>query len=978
MARSVKWRLIIIGIVLAFALFNLYPTLRWASLSESRRAELTGRWEQQTEELREDLKWDRLNDKDRLADIEGMIAPLQEAYAGEELDEAFWQRVKNPDLAALSEEEKEDFLSLCEKLTGKEIASDAPPEELKKKLTPLRNVEKDKKFWKWVEDPKWGSLKKKEQQKYRENVLEFTGKRIPRNASVTRNVKNWLVRWWQGDENQIISLGLDLKGGSYFVLEVEEAKGVSPADAMKGAIGVLSDRINRTGVREPIIQQQGFNKIVIQLPGMTSVERQRNLIERQASMRWMLVDEDRMKLSQFSDERLLNLYDNALKELRAEFKEKTDEAGNPVEWTLSDLDAKLEDSLPPDTILRVYEHEERVEGRKAMQRPPLLLQSSDDQPEVIKGDEITGALATRDPETGESVINFTLNRAGADKFSQVTREYNSESKNAVRESGRGRRGWRLAILLDEEVISAPAIRSEIYDRGQITGIFTPEEARDLAIQLKAGALPAKLNIVAQRSIGPTLGADSVRKGVFAAVLGLILVAAFMMVYYLVAGAIADFALTFNIVIILGVLASLRATLTLPGIAGIILTIGMAVDANVLIFERIREELTAAKKIGAAIDSGYQKAFRTILDANVTTFITALVLYYIGSGPVRGFAVTLMIGIATSMFTAIVVTRVVMDVLLRFKRFQRLPMLAFLRQPKLDFIAWRKKAFVISIVLIIAGMISFGAKWSRNFGIDFSGGTSATLVFQNEIAQADLSKIRATLDSDSNIEDFNLRRLRLQGEKKDTGVIIDAKLSGGADASALAEKVGNLLPGNPVVSKSEETVYPTVANRLWKQALIAVVVAMLGIVIYISWRFEFRFAVGAILAIVHDVLVTLGLLTGLFILARRQLNLPVVAAVLTIIGYSINDTIVVCDRIREDLKIMKGVDLKTIINTSINQTLSRTLLTSLTTLLVVFCLFLFGGQAINDFAFALLVGVIVGTYSSIFVASPIVYLLERKS
>lgn len=985
MTASVRRRLIIIGIVLAFALFNLYPTLKWASLSQSGRVKLAARWEKQSKELRENLNWDRLSPEEKLADIGEILSPLQEAYEDSKPDKKFWERVNNPDVADLSDDEKESFLFFCEKLIGKEIPRDASSDQLKELIAPIRKLRKDldKDFWNWVQHPKWENLSKKVRREYRRIILQLTGKRIPRTPTVARNIRNWLKRWWEGDESQVISLGLDLKGGSYFVLEIERGSDMSLADlgdATKGAIVVLSERVNRTGVREPIIQQQGINKIIVQLPGITDVNRQRRLIERQASMRWMLVDEDRLKLSQFSEKRLLELYQRTVEELDTEVRDKKDERGNPVEWTMSDLDEKLEEVLPPDTILRVYEREERRGGRKVKETTPLILQSSPEEPEVVKGDELTKAQATRDPNTAEPVIAFSLNREGTRRFGEKTREFSAESKNRIR-TPQGYRGWRLAILLDDKIISAPGIRTEIVRSGQIEGNFTPEEARDLAIQLKAGALPAKLKIVAQNTIGPTLGADSIRKGVSAAILGLVLVVLFMAVYYLLAGMIANFALALNMVIILGVLASLRATLTLPGIAGIILTIGMAVDANVLIFERIREELAAAKKIGAAIDSGYQKAFRTILDANVTTFISALVLYYVGSGPVRGFAVTLMIGIATSMFTAIVVTRVVFDLLLKSRRFRGLPMLAFLHNPKLDFVRQRKKALVISLVLILVGMTSFGAKWSKNFGIDFSSGQSATLVFEKEVTRGQVAKIRSALASSPDIESFNLRRIRLQEDDFHRGVAVDAKIRGSDRSVSLERLVADVLRDDNVLDvKNPPTVakvFPTVADRLWKQAAVALVVAVLGMVIYISWRFEFRFAVGAIVAILHDVLITLGVFTGWFILARRQLNLPIVAAVLAIIGYSINDTIVIFDRIREDMKIMKGVGLKKIINTSINQTLSRTLLTSLTTLVVVLCLFVLGGEAINDFAFALLIGIVVGTYSSMFIASPIVLLLEKR-
>ncbi len=1008
MTRSVKWRLIIIGFVIAFSLFNLYPSLKWMSLSNSEKADLTARWDDQAKELREDLKWNRLTPRERVAEIKTILEPLQAAYKENKLDKTFWERVNNPDLSSLVEDEKEDFLSLCEKLMGSKIPRDAAAEQIKEAVRPLQKVEtalKGKDLQNWAQKPQWDTLKKRDREKYRDIILQLTGKRIARTPSVARNMGNWFTRWWQGDESQVISLGLDLKGGSYFIMEVEKPKGVSLGDATEGAIRVLTDRVDRMGVREPVIQRQGLNKIIVQLPGLTDISRQRRLLERQASMRWMLAEEKRMQDEQFSEERLLNLYQRAEDELDAEFRNKKDDRGNPIRWTMTDLDTKLADSLPSDTMLRVYEHEERgPAGTRAMRRDPLLLRSSPEEPEVLKGDEVTRAQASRDPETGEPIILFTLNAKGGGRFADITREYNARSANRIPVSGSEPRGWRLVILLDDRVISAPNIRTEILGgSGQIEGNFAPEEARDLAIQIKAGALPAKLNIVSQNTVGPTLGADSIRRGATAAIVGLALIVLFMAVYYLLAGLIANFALALNLLIILGVLAALRATLTLPGIAGMVLTIGMAVDANVLILERIREELAAAKKIGAAIDSGYQKAFLTILDSNLTTVISAIVLYYIGTGPVRGFAVTLAIGIAVSMFTAIVVTRVIFDLMLRSKRFQTLHMLSIFRKPKLDFVRQMKKASMVSIVVIVAGIISFGAKWGQNFGIDFSSGQSATLIFQNEVTSRQLEKIRRALKASPEIDDFNLRHFRLQGETSRRGVTVDAKLketgselgartakasvgnspSGGESKpefaldKRIAEALANDNPLDEKIAPTVAEVYPTVSRHLWRQAIIAILVSLLAMLIYIAWRFEFRFAIGGIIALFHDVLVTVAFMTGFLILARRQLNLPVIAALLTIIGYSINDTIVIFDRIRENMKLMKGVDLRTIINTSVNQTLSRTLLTSLTTLLAVLSLFLFGGQAINDFSFAMLVGCIAGVYSTVYIASPIVLVLEKK-
>jgi SecD/SecF fusion protein len=974
MQRSVKWRLIIIAIILAFSFFSLCPTLRWATIADARKAELTSEWETQAKELRDDLKWNRLIPKEQLAEISSVIAPILEAYESGAIDAKFWERIKEGKLDSLPEEEKEEFVTLCGKLTGKELTLKSSSKDIDKAIAAVRSVQEKlgKTFWNWVKKPKWEQLSQSERQQYREIVQALTDWRIPRKPSVRRNVANWFKRWWVGDESQVISLGLDLKGGSYFILQVEKPRGVSLADAADGAIRVLTDRVNRTGVREPIIQRQGSNRIIVQLPGLTDINRQRRLIERQAVMRWMLVDEPRLKLAQFSEDKLVRLYDRTLEELRKEMG-----LGLTEEPPASALDERLKDFIPPDTVLRIYEHETHSPGRgRVTIRAPLLLQSTPEEPEVIPGGEVARAMATRSSDTGEPIISFGLSGRGARTFGRVTAQYNATTK-----TGREYGGWRLAILLDDKVISAPHIKSEILGgSGQIEGDFSPEEARDLAIQLKAGALPAKLNIVEQNTVGPTLGADTVRKGVFAAILGLALVVGFMLVYYLGAGLIANLALVLNMVIILGVMAALRATLTLPGIAGMILTIGMAVDANVLINERIREELAGGKKIGAAIDAGYRKAFLTILDSNLTTFICGVVLYYLGTGPVRGFAVTLIIGLATSMFTAIVVTRVVFDLLLRSKRFQRVPMLSIVRNPKYDFVAQMRKAVTVSIVVIVAGIICFGAKWSKNFGIDFTSGQAATVVFQNEVTPEQLARLRSALASSPDIEDFNLRRYRLQGEAAHRGVAVDGKLVSGSESKPLDQRITDVLSKeNPRDTRIEPTVakvYPVVAEHLWKQALLAVFVSLLAMFVYIWWRFEFRFALGGVIALLHDVLVTVGFMTGFFILARRQLNLSVIAAILTIIGYSINDTIVIFDRIREDMKMMKGVSLRSIINTAVNQTLSRTILTSGTTLLAVLAIFLFGGQAINDFAFAMLVGCISGVYSTVYIASPIALLLEK--
>ena len=477
--------------------------------------------------------------------------------------------------------------------------------------------------------------------------------------------------------------------------------------------------------------------------------------------------------------------------------------------------------------------------------------------------------------------------------------------------------------------------------------------------LRAGALPASIRIEFEQTVGPSLGQDSIRRGVRAAVLGTIFVLIFMMVYYLLCGAIADFALCLNLVIILAALAGLGATLTLPGIAGIILTIGMSVDANVLIFERIREEIKNGKSIRVSIASGYRKALLTILDSNVTTLIAAIVLFQFGTGPIRGFAVTLSMGIIASMFTAIVVTRLILDVLSSRRSFTKIPMLELIKKPSIHFVEKRRVAFVISLIAIVTGGIFVAMRGNDNLGIDFRGGTMLLRTFTEPVS---IERIRSALAR------VGFERSLLQQFDEGKGVIIktegEREVAGQIDDS-LKRGFGGILQ-EPGKFGQTSFVGPVVGKDLSRQASLAILFSLIGIVIYISWRFQFKFAIAAIVALLHDVLITIGI----FSFTGREITLPVIAALLTIIGYSLNDTIVVFDRIRENMRLLRRESFVKIVNISINQTLGRTLLTSLTTFMVVGSLFVLGGEVIHDFAFAILVGIIVGTYSSIFVASPI--------
>lgn len=655
-------------------------------------------------------------------------------------------------------------------------------------------------------------------------------------------------------------------------------------EAPSKAVEIIRRRIDAFGVAEPVIQTEGKNRIVVQLPGIKDKERAKEQIGKTALLEFKLVNDD-----------------------------------------LNDL-AKIRKgiSIPGYEILPTQEGGEFLVERRAK----------------LTGGVIKNVMPSQ-TGVGEPVVNFTLDGKGTKIFALVTEQ------NV---------GKRLAIILDDEIIMAPVIKEAIRGgSGQISGHFTQVDAQDLGNLLKYGSLPAPVYIIDDRTVSPTLGKDSVRKGILAGIIGLILVALFMAIYYLINGLIADFALCLNMLFIFAALAWFNATLTLPGIAGIILTIGMAVDANVLINERIREESSLGKKIGAAVAAGYDKAFLTILDANLTTLFAAGVLLIFGSGPVKGFAVTLSIGIIASMFTAIVVTRIVLDFILGKKTITKLPMLQFFKATKINFLNKKNIAYILSIILIGAGITAAAIKGKDCLGIDFTGGQLVQVQFQEPNS---ISEIRSSL------KDVGLGSSYIQGFRGNKDYIF--RTQSGA-VKTIEQQLRTSFSDKPFIVMRTEEVGPVIGAKLRRQALIALALAMLIMIAYISYRFEFKFAAAGIIAIFHDIAIA----TGLCILTGRQLSLPIIAALLAIIGYSINDTIVIYDRIREDKKLMPKSPFKDIVNTSINQTLSRTLLTSLTTLIVLVCLYFFGGEVINDFAFAMLIGVITGTYSTIFVASALV-------
>ncbi len=692
-----------------------------------------------------------------------------------------------------------------------------------------------------------------------------------------------------------IGLGLDLQGGMHLILKVDTSKIPEEAreDAPNRALEIIRNRIDQFGVREPLIQRQGKDSIVVQLPGVTDRDRAIELIGRTAQLEFKLVEGDE----------------------------------------------ELNERARAGEVLEGY-------NLKKAGKETLLV----NEEVALTGDTLVNAEVKFDQSRfNEPYIALEFNSKGAAIFSEVTEQ------NV---------GRRLAIVLDGNVHSAPRINEKIPSgRASITGRFTVDEAGDIAIVLRAGALPAPIYIEEERTVGALLGKDSIESGIRAFTIGVVLILGFMLIYYFFSGIVATVAMLLNFIIVLGALGWLHTTLTLPGIAGIILVIGMAVDANVLIYERIREELSTGKHIRSAIAAGYNKAFTAILDSNITTLIAAALLFKFGTGPIRGFGVTLSIGILASMFTAIFVTRIIFDIVTSNKKFEKLPMLQFFKKSKINFIGKRWIAFALSAIVIIGGMSIFFKKGEKAYGIDFTGGQMQEYSFSEPVEIEDVR---------SSLLDIGITDVTIQSIGGDRNQVL-IKTSGDT-ASEISAKFRKSFSNNPSEILRIEKVGPSIGRHLRKSARLAVLWSLIGILLYVALRFKkVGFAVAGVAALFHDVFVTMGFLA----LTGRELNLTIVAALLTIAGYSINDTIVIYDRIRENMKLYRKATMKEIINMSVNQTLSRTVLTTLTTLLAVCSIFFFGGEVLKDFSFALLIGIVSGIYSTIYIASPLVILWHVK-
>ena len=575
-------------------------------------------------------------------------------------------------------------------------------------------------------------------------------------------------------------------------------------------------------------------------------------------------------------------------------------------------------------------------------------------------------------------VNMQMNGMGAKLWEDLTGDAYKNSYN-------------IAIVLDETVYSAPGVTSGPISggRSEITGDFSLNHANDLANVLRAGKLPASADIIQSEIIGPSLGKESIEKGINSFLIALLLVLIWMYFYYGRAGLFADVALVLNIVLIFGFLSGLGAVLTLPGIAGIVLTIGMSVDANVLIFERVREELRREKGLKQAVSDGFSNALSSILDANITTGVTALVLFVFGTGPIKGFATTLLIGIMTSLFTAIFITRMLVE-----NHISKSKILDFstsltknwLSNIGISFLIKRRISYVVSGTFIIIGLSSLFIN-GLNQGVDFVGGRSYVVRFEQPVSQ---EKIQSNL-----IKVLGNAEVKTFGSDNQLKITTNYKVD--IDSSEIDDEINNILYTDLIEFMPENIAYedfvvngdenkqagimssikvgPTIADDIKKNSFYAVFGSLIIVFLYILLRFKnWQFSLGAVSAVFHDVLVVLGIfsLTYSFMPFNMEINQAFIAAVLTVIGYSLNDTVVVFDRIREYRNINTSWELPRVVDSALNSTLSRTLNTSFTTLVVLISIFVFGGESIRGFMFALIVGVLIGTYSSVFVATPVMY------
>jgi SecD/SecF fusion protein len=785
-------------------------------------------------------------------------------------------------------------------------------------------------------------------------------------------------------------------------------------ESIISAFEVLRKRIDKFGVTQPNIQRLGTSgRILIELPGAKDIDRIQNLLQSTAQLEFwetfknddfgsFLISANEYLASIETNNELSESSESDIDDLLSEVEQSSDSIRNSSNPLLSlvrtfsyqggpilarflprdqeQVDSYLSMSEIRKLLPRDYRYTKFLWGKVDEDGLTSLyaIKSNRDDLPPLSGGVVVDASQSYDA-VGNPAVSMQMNAQGARVWENLTDIAYKQNSN-------------IAIVLDDIVYSAPGVtRGAISGgRSEITGDFDLNEAIDLANVLRAGKLPASATIIQSEVVGPSLGQEAIDSGVYSFLIALSFVLIWMIFYYGPSGIFADIALILNIVLIFGILAGLGAVLTLPGIAGIVLTIGISVDANVLIFERVREELRKEKGLKQSINDGFNNALSSILDANITTGLTALVLYIFGTGPIKGFATTLLIGIATSLFTAIFITRLLID-----NRVFKTGKLSFSTKStknlfsnlKIKFLGKRKATYVISSILVLISLSSLLFQ-GLNQGVDFLGGRSYIVRFDKEVKSTDIESTLNNAFGSAEVKTFgaaNQLKITTKYKVDQEGLEVDNEIK-----NILFENLNSnytipitfdqFLAGEEFGIMSSIKVGPTIADDIKQNSVWAILGSLIIVFFYILLRFQkWQFSLGAVSAVFHDVLIVLGIfsLTYKIMPFNMEINQAFIAALLTVIGYSLNDTVVVFDRIREFFRIHSSWDSETTVNTALNSTLSRTLNTSLTTLIVLIAIFIFGGESIRGFMFALIIGVMVGTYSSVFIATPIMFDSYKK-
>ncbi|WP_370931905.1 protein translocase subunit SecD [Bartonella sp. DGB1] len=776
--------------------------------------------------------------------------------------------------------------------------------------------------------------------------------------------------------NSQITLGLDLQGGSYLMLSIDKETMIR--DQLRPILTEIRQHLNSENIITPSIRI--INGEIIVTPRKISqlndiIKSLNNFDQAQSNVdtkRINVINDKEKIIIELSDTYIKNLLANAITQSMEIIRQRVDQVGvaEPAIQKIGNDQIMVQlPGLKDPTQLR------ELLGSTAKMTFHLLANENDEKngniliiedaknPEIkyklvaqaaLDGSHLLDAKSTFDSQTNKPIISFRLDSEGTKTFARIT-QHNI--------------GRPFAIVLDNKVLTAPTIQTAILGgSGQISGNFTIEETVTLSALLRAGALPVPLIVVEERSVGPDLGADSIKRGFYTGVIGFLLVAAFIIILYGFWGLVANFALLLHTILTLSALTILGATLTLPGIAGIILGIGIAVDANILINERIKEETRKGMSAFAALDRGFNSAFSTIVDANVTALIATALLFWFGTGPVRGFAVTMFLSIIISMFTAVTIVRIIMQWLVKRKKYKTLEIKPLINmniiKSNIKFMNIRYWGISISLILSIIASILF-IKPGLNYGIDFIGGIQIEAKSTHTLPLADIR---------NKLTQLQLGEITLQNIDGDKNILIKVQKQDGseiAQTNALELVKKTLLDNYPALTfEKTEVVGPKISESLTTSGLIAVSLAMLFMCLYIWWRFEWFFAFGAIITLILDI----TKMIGFFVIFKIDFNLTAIAALLTIIGYSINDKVVVYDRMRENLRLYKKMPLREIIDLSINQVFVRCIFTSVTTCLAMLPMAIYGGNAVYNFAVPMLAGIIIATISSILIAAPIMMLL----